>query len=58
MNALDVIDYLESGLSLGDVRRLDDDQLSRFKQAAYHWEQLATWELRKRTRLAKEEEAE
>jgi hypothetical protein len=58
VNAPAVIDYLESGMSLGDMRRLDQDQLVRFQQSLYHWYQLAARELRERARISKEEQPE
>jgi hypothetical protein len=58
MNAPELIDYLHSDLCLADVRALDRDQLVRLEQALHHWAHISMRELRERTRLAKEEEAE
>jgi hypothetical protein len=52
------IQFLDVELTLADVRWLQTDQLKRFEHALHHWEQLANWELRKRARISKEEEAE
>jgi hypothetical protein len=55
MNALELIQYLDSELCLADIRKLNRDQLIRLQEAFYHWTQLTQREMRDRHRLEKKE---
>ena len=58
MDVDDLIDYLDTGLSLATLREMDRIDLYRLRELLYHWHELADRTYRERRAMSIEEETE